>query len=607
MGLIYLPVMIRTVSSTPHRSRAARCVAVVAATLAVVSTLMATTSPKRDDAPTRAVPAYRQASTVAILPVHGEIDRVTLWSLERRAAIATRRGATAFVIELDTPGGDAMATLDICNLIKTEFPPNTVAWIRPNAYSAGTFIALAAREIVFAPNARMGDAAPISPFMALPPTERAKIESPLLTEIIDSARRNHYDEHLARSFVTLSGGLWLVENQTTGERAVVDREEYEAIFGSSPRTTSAPVREFDQNIDFTPRFMGIFERPEGRGGPEITAEEIARQIEFEQQLPPVRTPLTAADAGEWQLIARVLDDGELLTLTTEAATFFGFSAATIASDEELRQWFGATTLLRLEASIPERLVAFLISLPVRITLIAIFLIALFVELAMPGFGVFGATALVALMLLVGAPWLLGIAHWWTLLLILGGVALIVVELFITPGLGLPGILGGLMILLGMVSTFISGDTAADGRSEVLTGMLATLGGCLIAGVAIWLISRQMQGWPILNRLMLTAELGTATGPPRSSRAVVGGTTAGTTAATGSVPSDATAFSRMIDSGRALEPGEIGAAVTELRPTGRADFGGRIVEVLSVDGFIPRGARVRVTNIGQFEVEVEVVT
>jgi len=600
--------MIRWVSDErSHRPAVLRCIGMVAGLLALLSAGLSggvsgalstalAAAPQSTPSTVTAVPAFRQADTVAILTVHGEIDRVTLWSLERRAALALRQGASAIVIELDTPGGDALATLDICNLIKTDFPPNSVAWVRPNAYSAGTFIALATREIVFAPNARMGDAAPVSPLMPLPATERAKIESPLLTEIVDSARRNHYDEHLARAFVTLSGGLWLVENIQTGARTVVDREEYEAIFGSAPAASSAPLPSIDPNAEFRPRMLDFLGQARGRGGPEISPEEVASQVEFEQQLPPVRAPLMQADAGQWRLIGRVIGDGELLTLTTEAATLFGYSAATIATDEELRAWFGATRLLRFDETMAERVVRFLMSLPVRIILIVIFLVSLFIEMAAPGFGVFGIAALVSLLLFLGAPWLLGIAQWWTLLLILGGVTLIVIELVVTPGLGLPGIAGGLLLLLGMVSTFISGDmSTVDGRNEVLTGIAATLGGCLIAAVFIWLLSRQMQGLPLLNRLMLTAELGPATGPPRAEAPILARSGAPDAAGT-----------RMVSTGRALVAGEIGTTVTDLRPGGRAEFGGRIVEVLSVDGFVPRGARVRVTSIGQFEIEVEVV-
>ena len=44
-----------------------------------------------------AVPAARQANLVAVLPVHGEIDRVTQRSLERRLQEATRLGASSLL------------------------------------------------------------------------------------------------------------------------------------------------------------------------------------------------------------------------------------------------------------------------------------------------------------------------------------------------------------------------------------------------------------------------------------------------------------------------------------------------------------------------------
>src|SRR5690606_34714401 len=68
----------------------------------------------------------------------------------------------------------------------------------------------------------------------LPATERAKLESPLLDEVVDSARRNHYDENLVQSFVSVGVELWLIENGETGEKVFVDREEYRAAIGEEP-------------------------------------------------------------------------------------------------------------------------------------------------------------------------------------------------------------------------------------------------------------------------------------------------------------------------------------------------------------------------------------
>ena len=140
------------------------------------------------------VPAYRQAQTVAIITIEGEVDSITASSFKRRLFEAS--DADAIVIELNTPGGGLLPTLQICYEIKNNAPPNTVAWIHPHAFSAGTIIALSCREIIAANNSTFGDAAPISAMGPIPATERAKIESPILAEVVDSARRNHYDEHL---------------------------------------------------------------------------------------------------------------------------------------------------------------------------------------------------------------------------------------------------------------------------------------------------------------------------------------------------------------------------------------------------------------------------
>ena len=43
---------------------------------------------------------------------------------------------------------------------------------------------------------------PIAGLIELPPAERAKLEAPLLTEVVDSARRNGYDEKLVQSMVS---------------------------------------------------------------------------------------------------------------------------------------------------------------------------------------------------------------------------------------------------------------------------------------------------------------------------------------------------------------------------------------------------------------------
>ena len=89
-------------------------------------------------APPTPVPAYRQAQHVAVITIEGEVDNITATSFKRRLEEAA--DADAIPVVLNTPGGGLLPTLQICYYIKNNAPPNTVAWIHPHAFSAGTII-----------------------------------------------------------------------------------------------------------------------------------------------------------------------------------------------------------------------------------------------------------------------------------------------------------------------------------------------------------------------------------------------------------------------------------------------------------------------------------
>ncbi|NNF44070.1 MAG: hypothetical protein HKO59_04745 [Phycisphaerales bacterium] len=576
-----------------------RCALVVSAGLLTLSLVLS--APAADEAPQTpqtpprpaAVPAYRQASQVAVLTVHGEIDHVTLHSLERRMAEARRNGANAIVLDIDTPGGRLDATLDICNLLKDPSltPTNTVAWIHPQAYSAGTIIALACREIVVSPNATFGDAAPIQGIPGLgltqlQPAERAKVEAPLLAEVVDSARRHHYDENLVQSFVSVGIELWMIENVDTGERVFVDRTEYETVFGEEPADEITSVTPSAPTTAPAPRVRPkVMERiPLGDSADELglTPEQYRQQIEYQQNRPPRRDPLTRADRGSWRPVMQVITDDRLLTLKPAEALHYGLAVRTISSDAQLLTFFGAQSLRRYDATWSEGLVRLLVSVPVKIILIIVFLLSLFIELAAPGVGVFGATAFVALLVLIGAPYLAGLAQWWDVLLIGLGIVLLAAELFLIPGTGVAGIAGALCLLAGIIGTFISGDLSSEqGMDELWTGVLSTFTALFAAGVGAWVVSRQIHSLPVLDKLILKTEVG-----------------ARTTGAAGGL------LSAMGDPPRTLELGVQGIAITDLRPAGRAEIDGRIVDVQSVGSYIEKGRPVRVTSVGRYVIEVE---
>jgi membrane-bound serine protease (ClpP class) len=536
-----------------------------------------------------AVPAYRQATKVAVLTIRNEVDGVTRRSLERRVRQAVQDGAEAIVLEINTPGGELLSTLDICSMLKDPAitPPNTVAWIHPKAYSAGTIIALACREIVVSPNATFGDAAPIYglPVVGLQqmqPAERAKIEAPILAEVIDSARRNHFDENLVQSFVSVGVELWLIEHVETGQRIVVDRAEYEAIFGEAPPQQITPVTPARPAAGVTPWFNTTIPQPDRSQGVTLTPEQIRQQIEFQQQLPPSRQRLTESERGRWRLLTQVISTDRLLTVKTAEALYYGLAVSTIADDEQLKVFFAAGSVMRYDRSWSESLVRVLVDWRVRIVLIIILLVCGFIELAVPGFGVFGATAGIALLVLIGAPWLAGMAQWWDIMLIAVGLILVAAEFFLIPGFGVAGVAGALCLFVGLIGTFVTGDLkTAQGQDELFTGIVSTLTALLAAGIGIWLISRQLSSFPLLSRLVLKAE--------------VGG---------GSREKSMGLLEAMAGPQRALQIGDRGVAETDLRPAGRGSFEGRMVDVQAPGQYIEKGSSIRVISVGRYVIEVE---
>ena len=104
-----------------------------------------------------------RTATVVVLPATGIVDSVLAGYLAEGIAGASRDGAAAVVIRLNTPGGSLDATSRIVSTL-LEAPLPVSVWVAPSgarAASAGTFITLAANVAVMAPGTNIGAATPV--------------------------------------------------------------------------------------------------------------------------------------------------------------------------------------------------------------------------------------------------------------------------------------------------------------------------------------------------------------------------------------------------------------------------------------------------------------
>ncbi|MFH1745456.1 MAG: NfeD family protein [Planctomycetota bacterium] len=500
--------------------------------------------------------AQAESPAAVVIPIRGEINDVLKGSIERRLEAALDDGAKTIIFEMDTPGGLVTSALDICRMIKN-LPEDvvTVAWVHPDAYSAGAMISVACQRILMGRSASIGDCAPIminpaGGLQELPTTERAKAESPVLQEFRDSATRNGYNQILLRAMVTVGEEVWWVEDVKTGERRFVNGDEKQRLLGEGGLS-------FDDDDASLPEWR-------------LVENYIDPQTQREV---PAKQPVDAAN--------------ELLTLSQSDAVAYGIALG-IAED-----LVGVTELLELnrapvymETTSWEEFVIWLNSPLVRGILFIIVLIGAYIEFQSPGLILPGATAAVALVIFLAAPYAAGLADVWTFVLLGIGIILLMVEIFVIPGFGVTGILGILLILVAFIGTFVPAEPVPQGPNapwfnwpslpatwEAMKVGILVLSSSVIIGV---------MGILLIVRYLPQLSLGR-----------------GLIAANPSGPDMALADFHP----NVALVGDIGVVTGDLRPGGSARFGQEIVDVQSQGEYVEAGRRVQVLKRGGMEIFV----
>lgn len=482
-----------------------------------------------------------------IITISDEISDVTTESIKRRVEIAKEKGADVIIFEVDTPGGYVTSALDICNYIKNLEGVQTVAWINTDAYSAGSMISVACNEIVMATASVLGDCGVIlgGPMggQAVPEQLRAKAESPVLEQFRDSARRNGYDILLCESMVVKEREVYWIQNSQTGERRFVDAEEKDELVDEAENKKTT--------------VFGVEIPALGTSEPEWELVEY-----YQDPVSQTRTKLEQP----------VVPETELLTLSQSRAQAFGFSKGIATGEEDLRERYHLTGVIeRIEFTSVEVLTRWLTSMPVRGFLMVIILLGAYVEFNTPGVGVAGLVAVSALGVFLGAPYLTGLANVWEILVVVLGVILIAIEVFVIPGFGVAGISGILLVIVGLLATFMPNEPGRfplywpqlPSSLEGLKAGVQTLGTALgLSIVGMVLLSKYLPKVPYLRSIV-----------PENP-----------------TPSDVIPEDPYHGIARV---GHIGIVVGSLHPSGKARFGATLVDVVSEGEMVAGDVRVEV--------------
>lgn len=294
-----------------------------------------------------------------------------------------------------------------------------------------------------------------------------------------------------------------------------------------------------------------------------------------------------AEATNAVVIAK---EGDILTLTnTEAEKEYGnppkrlLSSGTVKDLDTLIAQLGyaGATTHRVDPTGMEKIGSWLNMISPLLLIIGI--AGIYIEFKTPGFGLPGIVGITAFALYFLGGYVAGLSGAeWVVIFVLG-LALVIVEMFVYPGTIIIGMLGATLMLAALIMAMV--DLYPATTPGILPAMpsfdkfelplqnlgIATLGG----GLAIWIASLILPKTPMYRAVVSQSASGMRT-------------------------------EASLEAQQASRKGQIGVAISALRPGGKAQLGEEIIDVISQGEMLPKGTRVRVIGSSGAEAIVEAV-
>lgn len=271
--------------------------------------------------------------------------------------------------------------------------------------------------------------------------------------------------------------------------------------------------------------------------------------------------LVAAMADADVVIEGIKEKGKILSLTTGEALELGLVDEQVKNLEELIQEFMATEktdnieIVKQNMNFNERIAHMATNPYIAPVILTIGIVGTVTEVLTPGFGIPGIIGLIAFGLFFGGNFIAGATQSWVLGLFILGLLLLVIEMFI-PGFGVFGVAGILSIIGSMIMAFPSPEQA----------LVSTLIALVASGVIIYFLVKYLIKTPIFDRIILGTKQGKSEGYVASNKDAI----------------------ELV--------GAEGKAITTLRPAGVAIIGERKVDVLTEGEFVASGSDIVVIRV-----------
>ncbi len=259
-------------------------------------------------------------------------------------------------------------------------------------------------------------------------------------------------------------------------------------------------------------------------------------------------------------ITVISEPGKLLNLSAKDAIKYSLAEEKMIENRKLLLEYlnkAEAVIIQKYPTWSEDIVRFLTHPIVSSLLLGIGFWAIILALRIPGLGLPEAVGVIFLMLFFWGHKLAGLAEWIDLILILTGVALILVEILILPGFGFTGAAGIILLLAGIILTIMRHPIYPPLKEiERATGIL--LSSFLITACLLLISLRFLPKTGAWKKLILNTE----------------------------IKSELTLNNLQ---------NKIGTAISDLRPSGKAEFDQKTYSVQTDGEFIKKGEKIKVVS------------
>ena len=457
-----------------------------------------------------------QEKDICIIPVHGEINRSMMVFIKRGIEKAKSLNVKYVIFDLDTFGGRVDSALQITTLIGSIDFGETIAYVTAGpestgvSWSAGALISFSCNQIYMSSGTSMGAAAPVYQTSEGMQGASEKVVSAIRAQMAALAEKNGYPKDVALAMV--DADIELLE-------IYIDDKLY-AVNNAELINIEREAKEKNQKI--------------------IKGKVIAGK-------------------------------GKLLTLTANEMEKYGVSKATVNNIKDLYEEFDIkeNKVAKLEATSADKFISFLTSSAVIGLLVMLSLVALYMEITSPGFGVPGTIAIIGFAIVFGTNALLGRVGSLELIIFLLGVVLLIIEIFIIPGFGVTGVSGIILIVLSLILSmqdFVIPEF--NWQWGILFKNILTVCFSFLASILlIMVLSQFLPNLKLFGKLALNSVQATSEGFTVQPEEII---------------------NKFIN--------KKGITTTVLRPSGKAEIEGEIVEVETDGEYLNKGVNIEVTEI-----------